>query len=152
MNKSISATPIWLVGAVAAVFAAAVLYGYGVLAQALGMTMHAGEVGATKADRITPASFPQGVILCSAIGIVLAMALHRWAKRSARTFARVTSVLVAVSLAFPLLASHTTEVTRLTLAGGHLLAAAIMIPIVTYRLRSARMPAASRVVAAPRPA
>jgi hypothetical protein len=66
MNK----TPVWLVGAAAAVLAAAVLYGYGALARALGMTMHAGELGASKAGPITPASFAQGLLLCSAIGIV----------------------------------------------------------------------------------
>ena len=50
MNKM----PVWLVGAAAAVLAAAGLYGYGVLARALGMSMHAGELGASKAAIVIP--------------------------------------------------------------------------------------------------
>jgi hypothetical protein len=42
-----------------------------------------------------------------------------------------------VSLVFPLAASHTATSTRLTLALGHLIAAAVVIPIITGRLTQA---------------
>jgi Family of unknown function (DUF6069) len=62
---------------------------------------------------------------------VLAMILARWAANPARTFLRTTLVLVAISLVFPLAASHTHTATRVTLALGHLIAAAIVIPLIT---------------------
>jgi deoxyribose-phosphate aldolase len=52
----------------------------------------------------------------------------------ARAFLRTTLVLVAVSLAFPLAAGHTAIATRLTLALAHLIAAGIVIPVLTLRL------------------
>ena len=80
--------PVLVTGAVAAAAGAAVLYAYGALAQALSVPMRAGEIGASHADAITPAS-------------------------------------------------HTATTTRLTLALGHLIAAAIVIPILTRRLAHA---------------
>jgi uncharacterized membrane protein len=49
----------------------------------------------------------------------------------ARLFVRSALVLVAASLVFPLSANDTTISTRLMLAGGHLIAAAIVVPIIT---------------------
>jgi len=62
------------------------------------------------------------------------MILAARAAHPARAFLRTALVLVAVSLVFPLAASHTAEATRLTLALGHLIAAAIIIPLITLRL------------------
>ena len=133
-----AALPVTAVCTIVTLAAAAVLYGYGALVRALGVPMRAGEVGASKADPITPANFSVGVVFCMVIGTALAVGLARWASRPARTFARVTISLVVVSLASPLLASHAAESTRLSLALGHIVAAAIIIPVVTARLRSAR--------------
>jgi Family of unknown function (DUF6069) len=93
--------------------------------------MRAGELGASHAQAVTPANFVTGIVLCTAAGTVLAMILARRAAISARTFLRTTLVLVAISLVFPLAASHTQTATRLTLALGHLIAAAIVIPLIT---------------------
>jgi hypothetical protein len=133
-----AALPVFIVCAVATLAAGAVLYGYGALVRALGVPMHAGDIGASKADPITPINFTIGVVFCMVIGTVLAVCVARWASRPARTFARVTILLVVVSLAFPLLASHAAESTRLSLALAHIVAAAIVIPIVTSRLRDVR--------------
>jgi MFS-type transporter involved in bile tolerance (Atg22 family) len=97
--------------------------------------MRAGEPGASHAQAITPVSFAVGAIFCTVLGTILAMIL---AARPARAFLRTTLVLVAVSLAFPLAAGHTAVATRLTLALGHLIAAAIVIPLITLRLARAR--------------
>jgi hypothetical protein len=99
--------------------------------------MRAGEVGASQAQAITPASFAAGVVFCTAAGTILAMVLARRAAHPARAFLRTSLILVAVSLVFPLTASHTATSTRLTLALGHLIAAAIVIPIITGRLTQA---------------
>ena len=114
------------------------LYAYGAVAQALSGPMRAGELGAGDAEAITPASFASGVVFCTAAGTILAMILAARGAEPARAFVRTTVILVAVSLVFPLAASHTTSPTRLTLALGHLIAAAIVIPLLTLRLAQAR--------------
>jgi Family of unknown function (DUF6069) len=129
--------PVSAAGAIAALVGAAVLYAYGTLAKALDVPMRAGEIGASHAQAITPARFATGVVFCTVAGTILAMVLARRAGHPARTFLRTSLVLVAISLVFPLAASHTATTTRLTLALGHLIAAAIVIPIITARLTCA---------------
>jgi hypothetical protein len=124
-------------GAAAAAAGAAVLYAYATLAQALDVPMRAGEIGASHAQAIAPASFAIGVVFCTVAGTILAMVLARRAAHPARAFLRTSLVLVAISLVFPLAASHTATETRLTLALGHLIAAAIVIPVITRRLTHA---------------
>ena len=130
--------PVSVTGVIAAAAGAAVLYAYGTLARALSVPMRAGELGASHAQAITPASFASGVVFCTVAGTILAMILAARAADPARVFALTTVILVAVSLVFPLAASHTAATTRLTLALGHLIAAAIVIPILTLRLTQAR--------------
>ena len=129
--------PVSVTGAAAAAAGAAVLYAYGTLAQALDVPMRAGEIGASHAQAITPASFAIGVVFCTVAGTILAMVLARRAAHPARAFLRTSLVLVAISLVFPLAASHTATATRLILALGHLIAAAIAIPVITARLSHA---------------
>lgn len=114
---------------------AAVLLGYGALAVAVHGPMHAGDPGASHAVPITAASFAIGVLFSSFLGTILAVVLARWAKRPARTFLRAAVALGALSLVAPLAASHTTEATRLILAGGHVVAAAVVIPVILRALR-----------------
>ena len=129
--------PVSATGVIAALAGAAVLYAYGTLARALDVPMRAGEIGASHAQAITPASFATGVVFCTVAGTILAMVLARRAAHPARAFLRTSLVLVAISLVFPLAASHTATTTRLTLALGHLIAAAIVIPVITGRLAHA---------------
>jgi hypothetical protein len=129
--------PVLVAGAIAAAAGAIVLYAYGTLARALDVPMRAGEIGASHAQAVTPASFAVGVVFCTAAGTILAMVFARRAANPARAFLRTSLILVAVSLVFPLAASHTAASTRLTLALGHLIAAAIIIPIITGRLTQA---------------
>jgi hypothetical protein len=136
--------PVSLVCGAVTVVTAVILYGYGAAVQAFGVTMHAGEIGASSPDPITPASFASGVVLCAAIGTVIAMCLARWVGRPAVMWVRITGTLAVVSLAFPLSASHTIEWTRIALAGGHLLAAAIVIPVIGRRLATQTRPLAAR--------
>ena len=137
-TSRLAVLPVPVTGVIAAAAGAAVLYAYGALAQALSVPMRAGELGASSAQAITPASFAGGVVFCTVAGTILAMILAARAADPARAFARTTVILVAVSLVFPLAASHAATSTRLTLALGHLIAAAIVIPILTLRLTRAR--------------
>ncbi len=137
-TSRLAVLPVSVAGVMAAAAGAAALYAYGALARALSVPMRAGEPGASHAQAITPASFASGVVFCTAAGTILAMILAARAGDPARAFLRSTLILVAVSLVFPLAASHTATTTRLTLALGHLIAAAIVIPLLTLRLTQAR--------------
>jgi uncharacterized protein DUF6069 len=130
-------TPVSVVSALAGLIGAVVVFGYASLAQALSVPMHAG--GAT----IAPSDFSGGVVTCTVGGALLAVALAHWATRPARTFLRATVALTAVSLVFPIIASQTEVSTKVTLAFAHLVAAAIVIPIITRRLSVVRGPASN---------
>ncbi|MGP3958402.1 DUF6069 family protein [Nonomuraea sp. 3N208] len=54
-----------------------------------------------------------------------------------QTFVRVALALTMVWFALPLAASHTTTSARLLLVGGHVRAAVIVIPGLTWAIRSA---------------
>jgi hypothetical protein len=129
--------PVWLVSALAAATAAAATELYGLAARAAGIPMAAGNIGATTAGPITVGMFAMGTLICAFWGTVLAVILARYATRPARAYVRTTVALTAVSLAGPLAAGDTAASTKLMLAVAHLLAAAIIIPVVTRRLSHA---------------
>jgi hypothetical protein len=133
-TSRLAKVPVSVAGATAAVAGAAVLYAYGTVARALEVPLRAGEIGARHAQAITPASFAAGVVFCTVAGTILAVVLARRAAHPARAFLLTSLVLVAISLVFPLAASHAATATRLTLALGHLIAAAVVIPVLTRRL------------------
>jgi hypothetical protein len=133
----LSGRPIWLVSALAGLAGAAATELYGLAARAVGIPMSAGNIGASAAQPITVGMFAMGTLICTFWGTVLAVLLARYAARPARSFVQISVALTAVSLAAPLLAAHTATSTKLMLALGHLLAAAIIIPIVTRRLSHA---------------
>jgi hypothetical protein len=139
LRSGFARVPVAAAGAVAAAAGAAVLYGYGAAAQALSGPMRAGDIGASHADPITPSSFSIGVVLCTVVGTVLAVVLARRAADPARAFLRTAVVLTVVSLMFPLTATHTVTATRLILALGHLIAAALIIPVLVSSLRGAQV-------------
>jgi hypothetical protein len=71
----------------------------------------------------------------SLVGVVIAVALLRWSARPDKRFLWTTVALTAISLIPPLLAGATPATTT-TLLALHLLAAAVMIPTLTRRLRA----------------
>ena len=82
------------------------------------------------------------VVLVMVFGTVLATAVNRFENRPARTYQVTAAVLVALSLIAPLTAAATSAATKLTLIAAHLLAAVIVIPIVTRCLARADRPVA----------
>jgi hypothetical protein len=82
------------------------------------------------------------VVLAMVFGTVLATAVSRFAHRPALTYQVTAAVLVALSLLAPLAAGATSAGTKLTLVAAHLLAAAVVVPIVTRSLARADRPVA----------
>ncbi|MGP4023197.1 DUF6069 family protein [Actinomadura sp. 3N407] len=130
--------PLWLVGAAAGVAASVVTEVYGLVAGAAGVPMEAGSIGAAEAEPITVGMFAMGTLISTFWGVVIAMLLARHASRPSRTFVRVTVPLAVLSLAGPLAAGDTAVSTKLMLCLAHLIAAAIIIPIVAERLANDR--------------
>jgi len=128
---------IWRAGAFVVVASALATTMWAVLADLAGVPMRAGGVGADHSDKITPAHFTFATITDVALAVVLAVVLARRATRPARTFRNVTVGLTALSLLVPLFAGDTTAATKVTLVIAHLIAAGIVIPILTRRLPAA---------------
>jgi hypothetical protein len=118
---------------VGALAGAAVLFGYGAAAVAVHGPMQVGDPGHT--TPVTAASFAIGVLFSSFFGVVLAVALARWAKRPARIFQRVAIALTIVSLWAPYTA-QTDDSTKVLLAIGHVVAALVVIPLIVRALRT----------------
>ena len=76
-------------------------------------------------------------LLWTAVGVVLAVALARRAKRPARTFVISTAVLTMLSFAAPV-TTHFTIATNLVLDVTHVAAAAIVIPTLAQVLAVSR--------------
>jgi hypothetical protein len=129
--------PIWRAGAFVVVASALATTVWAALADVAGVPMRAGSIGADHSDRISPATFAIATITSVALGVVLAIVLARRAKQPARTFRNVAIGLTALSLVQPLLAGDTTAATKVTLVIAHLIAAGIVIPLLTRRLPAA---------------
>lgn len=126
--------PVWLVSAGAALAAAAATEIYGLAARAAGVPMSAGNLGASTAGPITVGMFAMATLICAFWGTILAVLLARFAAEPARAYAWTAVALTAVSFLGPLFAGDTAVSTKLMLAVGHLIAAAIIIPTVARRL------------------
>jgi Family of unknown function (DUF6069) len=126
--------PIATLGVAVSVLAAVAVSGYGAVAIAIHGSMQAGDPGASHPAAIKASSFGIGVLMSMVLGLAIVLLVARYAAAPARRFTQIALPLLAVSLFFPLAASHTDEATRLTLAGAHLIAAAIIIPGLQRRL------------------
>jgi hypothetical protein len=119
--------PMWRTGVLACVAAAVATTVIAVVAGSVGVPVE------IDGEPIPPLGFTQLTLLFSAIGVGLAYALRRWTASPKRTFLTVTVTLTALSIVPDLLISATTA-TRLTLIATHLVAAAIVVPLVAGRL------------------
>jgi Family of unknown function (DUF6069) len=129
--------PVWLVSALAGLAAAIATELYGLAAGAVGVPMEVGNIGASIAGPITIGMFAMGTTTCVFWGTILALLLARYSRRPARTYLWTTIALTAVSMAGPYLAGATATSTKLMLVLAHVVAAAIVIPVVTRRLSHA---------------
>ncbi|MBQ0851407.1 hypothetical protein J8N05_24890 [Streptomyces sp. BH-SS-21] len=136
--QSLGTRPVWQVGALAVFAGAVVTEAFALVARGVGVPMEAAGPGATEAAEIPVGGFAGGVLFWSVVGVVLAMALARWAERPARTFVVITVALTVLSLAGPAVAPHTATSTQIVLAVSHVVAAAVVIPPLAGRLARGR--------------
>lgn len=127
--------PVWKVAAGATVVAAVATELFTLVARALDVPMRAADPGASAAKDIAVGGFAGAVLFWGLIGIALAVVLARKAKAPARTYAVTTITLTALSLLGPVFAAHTELSTKIVLLVAHVIAAAVVIPPVTARLR-----------------
>ncbi|MFF8940209.1 DUF6069 family protein [Streptomyces paradoxus] len=134
----LSTRPVWLVGVLATLAGAVVTEAFGLVARGAGVPMEAAGPAAKEAAEIPVGGFFGGVVFWSVAGIVLAVGLARWAGRPARTFTVTTVVLTVLSLAGPAVAPHTATSTQIVLAASHVVAAAVIVPLLARRLAHVR--------------
>ncbi|WP_222623272.1 DUF6069 family protein [Streptomyces armeniacus] len=143
LRSFVIAQPLWRAGVLAVLVGAVVTEVFALVTRAAGVPMKAASPGEDAAQEIPVFGFAGGVLFWSVVGLVLAFALARWAKRPARTFAVTTVALTALSLITPFIAPHTAVSTQFVLAVSHLVAAAVIIPALTIRLdHTAQRPSA----------
>ncbi|WAU83275.1 DUF6069 family protein [Streptomyces sp. Qhu-G9] len=133
-TRFLATRPVWQVGALTVAAGALVTEGFALIARGAGVPMEAAGPGDTEAAAIPVGGFAGGVVFWSIVGIVLAVALARWAGRPARTFVVTTVALTVLSLAGPAVAPHTALSTQVVLAVSHVVAAAVIIPPLARRL------------------
>ena len=134
---------VWMHGIAAAVVAAAVITGLAYVAMQAGVSFaDPNPVDPAKAT-IPLSGFTTLTLGFSLIGVALAAILARTAKRPRSTFVRTTVVLLVLSIvpdfvAIPKLSPDFDTATTWTLAAMHLVAAAIVIPVLARRLAEER--------------
>ncbi len=121
-------TALWRPGLVTALAAAGATSAVAATASAAGVTF-AGPDGSS----VPLLGFAQLTAIFGTVGLVLAAALRRWARRPSRTFVTATVALTAVSLV-PDAIFGFDPVSATVLMATHLLAAAIVIPVIARRL------------------
>lgn len=126
--------PVWRVGALSGVAAALATTAVAVAAKAADVPMLAAPQTEDAGRAIPMSGFATGTLMATAIGTSLAVILARRVKRPAATFVVVTVVLTVVSFAGPLTTGHATTATRVVLELTHVVAAAIVIPVLARRV------------------
>ncbi len=124
----------WRVGTLAGLTAAVATTAVALGAKVIDIPMKAAAQNADVGRAIPLTGYAMGTVLCTAIGTVSAIVLARRAKRPAVLFVGITAVLTLVSFAGPITAGHATTATRLVLSLTHVVAAAIVIPALAFRL------------------
>jgi hypothetical protein len=78
------------------------------------------------------------IAMCMVLGVALAALINWKARRPAYTYVVVASVLTFVSLGAPLVSAGASGATKLTLIVAHLIAAAVIVPLVARCLAGRR--------------
>ena len=119
--------PVWRAGLAATVVASVATTAVAYAGNAAGISLD------IQGEAIPVLSFAQLTAFFSLIGVVLAAALARWARKPRTTFVRTTVALTVLSLVPDVLAPADTS-TKILLMVTHLVAAAIVIPALARRL------------------
>ena len=122
---------LWRTGLVATVAAAAATTVVAAIASAADVPL------AIEGEEIPVAGFATMTALWSVVGIVIAWAMGRWTPRPRATFVVTTVVLTLVSIV-PAVTADTDTATSVVLCLTHVVAAAIVIPLLASRLPDRR--------------
>jgi hypothetical protein len=88
-------------------------------------------------EQIPLAGFAQLTVLCTAVGVLLAAGLARWAARPQRAFTATAVALTGLSLV-PDAAVAASPATKAVLMTTHVVAALIVVPALAGRLAAQR--------------
>ena len=111
---------------------------WGLGARAAGVPMRAAGLGSHHATPVTVGMFAMGTMVVTFWFTFAVILMARVSKNPRRTYLRTALPLLALSLAVPVTAADTAVSTKLTLAAAHLIAGAIIIPVVARRLARPR--------------
>jgi Family of unknown function (DUF6069) len=121
------ARPLWRAGALAVVSAAVGAVAVALGAKAIDIPL------VVDGDEIPVPGFALITLFWSAVGVGMAYAFARWARRPTLTFVLTTVVLTALSIV-PVVTADAETATQVTLALSHVAAAAIVIPTLAFQL------------------
>ncbi len=124
-------TSLWRTGARGGVLAALATTGVAAAALAAGVPLE------VEREQIPLVGFAQLTLVCTAVGVLLAGALRRWAATPRRAFTGAAAALTALSL-LPDVAVPASPATKVVLVATHLVAAAIVVPALAGRLEERR--------------
>ncbi|MFC8451281.1 DUF6069 family protein [Kitasatospora sp. NPDC057223] len=124
----------------ALILAAAATESFAALVRAAGVHLAVGDPGGEPSSVVPlhPGAFAISLAMVTVLGVGLTAVINRCSSRPVRVYTVVTSVLVLASLAAPLTAAATSTATKVTLVVAHLVAAAVIVPLVGRRLGDAR--------------
>lgn len=131
------ARPLWVVGAAVLVVAAVGTEVIAAFARVIGVPLEVPPFGGDEAQPIFVGGFAMSVFFYGVPGIVVALALARWTRRSAPTWAVIAVVATALSLLAPITVKDTATATKVVLSLSHIVSAAVIIPPVVLRLSHA---------------
>lgn len=123
-------TRILVPGLVAAVVAAAATTLVAIADGAVGVDFEVPDNG----QSIPLSAFPASAFLLSTLGVAGAVLIYRWSRNPAPTFVRVALTLTLLSLTPPVF-TGANAATSLSLILAHLVAAAIVIPVLASTVR-----------------
>jgi hypothetical protein len=130
--------PVWQVSYLAGLAASVAVEAWGLAARAAGVPMRAAGLGSHHATSVTVGMFAMGTMVVTFWFTFAVVLMARFSKNPRRTYLRTALPLLALSLAVPLTAADTPISTRLTLAAAHLIAGAVIIPVLARRLARLR--------------
>ena len=130
--------PVWQVSYLSGLAASVVVEAWGLAARAAGVPMRAAGLGSRHATPVTVGMFAMGTMVVIFWFTFAVIAIARFAKHPERAYLRAALPLLALSLVVPLTAADTATATKLTLAAAHLIAGAVIIPAVAWRLSRPR--------------
>jgi Family of unknown function (DUF6069) len=120
--------PLWLVGLVTALMAAAASVAVYAAARAAGVPMELTEVFADEFARMPVTNMALAALLeGGAAGTALAAACRRWSRRPRLWFVTLTTVGLIASFALPIISDASTA-TKVVLSISHIVVAVIIVP------------------------